>query len=121
MNFKKFIPFCLTVLALGLASCGDDTTTSSTGEQAHQHTYATEWSKDSTHHWHPCTGTDCGVYKDRAAHHGGEATCTAAAVCEDCGESYGSLKAHTFDQEVADAKYLKAEATHAAKAKGCPL
>ena len=116
MNFKKFIPFCLTVLALGLASCGDDTTTSSTGEQAHQHTYATEWSKDSTHHWHPCTGTDCGVYKDRAAHHGGEATCTAAAVCEDCGESYGSLKAHTFDQEVADAKYLKAEATHAAKA-----
>lgn len=115
MNFKKFIPFCLTVLALGLASCGDDTT-SSTGEQAHQHTYATEWSKDSTHHWHPCTGTDCGVYKDRAAHHGGEATCTTAAVCEDCGESYGSLKAHTFDQEVADAKYLKAEATHAAKA-----
>ena len=114
MNFKKLLPLCLTVLSLGLASCVDNG--ESTPAPRHEHSYATEWSKDSTHHWHPCTGENCEVVNDRAAHRGGNATCTAKAVCEDCGEAYGEVLAHNYDQKAVDAKYLKSEATHLAKA-----
>lgn len=114
MNFKRILPFCLTILSLGLAAC-DDTNTSSE-EQKHSHTFASEWSKDSMYHWHDCTDTNCDVFKGRAEHKGGAATCTTKAVCEDCGESYGEVLGHTYDQKVVNDTYLKSPATHSAKA-----
>ena len=42
--------------------------------------------------------------------HGGTADCTHKPVCEDCGTEYGKLGEHSYTAEVADAKYLKAEA-----------
>ena len=41
---------------------------------------------------------------------GGTATCKERATCEVCGKPYGSLAPHSYTAEVADAKYLKAEA-----------
>ena len=48
--------------------------------------------------------------------HGGKATCTAKAICEDCGKAYGKMTAHTFTAKTATAKYLKSAATCTAKA-----
>ena len=42
---------------------------------------------------------------------GGTATCKHKAVCATCGKEYGELVAHNFTAEVAEAKYLKTEAT----------
>ena len=47
--------------------------------------------------------------------HGGKATCTAKAICEDCGKAYGEMAAHTFTAKTAAAKYLKSAATCTAK------
>ena len=43
--------------------------------------------------------------------HGGTATCTAQAVCDDCGGSYGQKKPHRFTAEKAEEQYLKSAAT----------
>ena len=48
--------------------------------------------------------------------HGGTATCTAKAVCEDCGGKYGEMAAHSFTSEKAEAQYLKSAATCTEKA-----
>ena len=48
--------------------------------------------------------------------HGGKATCTAKAICEDCGKAYGEMTAHTFTAKTAAAKYLKSAATCTEKA-----
>ena len=42
---------------------------------------------------------------------GGAATCQQKAVCDTCKVEYGELAAHGYTAEVADAKYLKTEAT----------
>jgi hypothetical protein len=46
---------CLSACA-ALVSCGCD------------HTFATEWTADDTHHWHVCTQEDCGEQCDKAEH-----------------------------------------------------
>ena len=38
----------------------------------------------------------CSVSEQKEPHVGGEATCTAKAICEECGTSYGNLKDHTY-------------------------
>ncbi len=50
--------------AIGLAACGGN----SIGRGAHEHTYASEWSSNSTHHWHAaiCEHTD--EVKDKQPH-----------------------------------------------------
>ena len=48
--------------------------------------------------------------------HGGTATCTAKAICEDCGGAYGEMAAHDFTAEVAEEDYLKSPATCTTKA-----
>lgn len=50
--------------------------------------------KDATTHVRKCT---CGA-EQVAAHKGGTATCTSAAICEDCGAEYGDLAAHQGGQ-----------------------
>ena len=49
-------------------------------------------------------------------HSGGTATCTEQAVCDNCGQSYGALKAHSFTAETAEEQYLKSAATCTEKA-----
>ena len=49
-----------------------------------------DWQHDENGHWKLCA---CGAEVDRAAHTGGEATCTEKAVCDVCGEEYGELNA----------------------------
>ena len=49
-------------------------------------------------------------------HSGGTATCTEQAVCDNCGQSYGALKAHSFTAEKAEEQYLKSAATCTEKA-----
>ena len=48
--------------------------------------------------------------------HGGTVTCTAKAICEDCGGAYGEMAAHDFTAEVAEEDYLKSPATCTTKA-----
>ena len=48
--------------------------------------------------------------------HGGTATCTEKAICEDCNAAYGEMVAHSFTAEKAEAQYLKSAATCAEKA-----
>ena len=49
-------------------------------------------------------------------HSGGTATCTEQAVCDNCGQSYGALKAHSFTAETVEEQYLKSAATCTEKA-----
>lgn len=61
---------------------------------AHRHVWDTEWSHDSSYHWHECTSAGCDVTdnsrKDSYGPHAGSAaTCIAKAVCDTCGEEYG--------------------------------
>ena len=51
------------------------------------------WLYDETTHWHKCIG--CNEQMNVAEHHGGEASCTAQAVCTVCRQSYGTIKMHT--------------------------
>ena len=54
-------------------------------------------------------------HTETKACHGGKATCTAKAICEECGKAYGEMAAHTFTKTVSE-KYLKSAATCTAKA-----
>ncbi len=73
-----------------------------------------DWQHDGENHWkvYSC----CQAEAERAAHHGGTASCTKKAVCEDCGGEYGNLLPHNFTAETAEDKYLKSAATCIAKA-----
>lgn len=46
------------------------------------------WKSDGNYHWKEC---ECGKELEKAAHSGGKATCIASAVCEVCGQPYGSV------------------------------
>ena len=56
-----------------------------------EHNPASIWSTDDTHHWKVCSVVACGNIIDKAEHTGGEATCTAKAVCSVCQVAYGSV------------------------------
>lgn len=98
-------------------TCGEKgTATFESGDLA-AHNYKTEWSKDSTKHWHECSV--CGNKKDEAAHTpGAAATETTPQTCTTCGyvikEAIGHV--HSYTEKNTDAKYLKSAATCTAKA-----
>ena len=50
-------------------------------------------------------------HTETKACHGGKATCTAKAICEDCGAEYGKMTAHTFTAKSTVSRYLKKAAT----------
>ena len=62
---------CLSVCVM-LAACGDK----------HTHTYKTEWSKDTAHHWHACEGENCTETSDKADHTWNEGVITTPATAE---------------------------------------
>ena len=70
------------------------------------HSY--EMKHDAEKHWEECSV--CHAKTNEAAHSGGEATCTAKAVCSVCNAEYGELAAHDY-QETVDEQYLKSAAT----------
>lgn len=49
-------------------------------------------------------------------HTGGVASCTEQAICSRCEQYYGSLASHDYNQNAAEAKYLKSNATCTQKA-----
>lgn len=57
------------------------------------HNPASVWSSDETDHWKECQTVGCGNVIDKAAHSGGEATCTQKAICAVCGVAYGTTDA----------------------------
>lgn len=88
MNKKTLVLLLavLTVVCALFAAC----------DVGHQHDFETTWSYNETEHWHKCKG--CDEVADKAAHHGGTATCDAKAVCEDCGQPYGQLADHDWGE-----------------------
>ena len=80
------------------------------------HRWKSEWTSDATHHWHECANESCDVTDNAgkngyAEHSGGKATCKAQAICEICGDSYGSLDPNNHT----DLKYIDAKAATAAE------
>ncbi len=69
------------------------------------HSFATVLSSNETHHWYACTRNGCDGKKDEAKHSGGEATCTAQAVCSACQKSYGDKVSHSFTVPKYDSDY----------------
>ena len=80
------------------------------------HSWKSDWTSDATHHWHECANESCDVTDNAgkngyAEHSGGKATCKAQAVCEICGDSYGSLDPNNHT----DLKHIDAKAATAAE------
>ena len=80
------------------------------------HSWKSDWTSDATHHWHECANENCDVTDNAgkngyAEHSGGKATCKAQAICEICGDSYGSLDPNNHT----DLKHIDAKAATAAE------
>lgn len=80
------------------------------------HSWKSDWTSDATHHWHECTNKNCDVTDNAgkngyAEHSGGKATCKDQAICEICGDSYGSLDPNNHT----DLKHVDAKAATAAE------
>lgn len=73
------------------------------------HTWMTNLSYNATQHWTECSV--CHEKKETENHHGGTANCLSKAICDDCGQAYGSLTGCDFTAEKTDAKYLASAAT----------
>lgn len=56
-----------------------------------EHNPANVWSTDAENHWKDCQTVGCGNVINKAAHNGGEATCTKKAICAVCGVEYGEV------------------------------
>ena len=66
------------------------------------HNWSSEWTSDTTHHWHNCENANCPVTENSeksgyAKHSGGAANCTEKAKCASCGTAYGNLDPNGHD------------------------
>ena len=95
MKTKKILfAFLFAFVGIILASCG------------HEHTYATEWSKDATHHWHAATCEHTEEVADKAEHAWNEGEVTTEATidaegvmtytCSECGQTY-EIHEHSYE------------------------
>ena len=75
-----------------------------------------EWTQNSDQKTHTRICKRDASHTETENCHGGTATCTAKAICEDCGGAYGEMAAHDFTAEVAEEDYLKSPATCTTKA-----
>ena len=66
-------------------------------------------------HTRTCRRENCNATETKDCS-GGEATCTAKAICEVCKSEYGTLKAHDFTAETAEEQYLKSGSSCTEKA-----
>ncbi len=72
-------------------------------------------SNGSGTHTRTCRRENCNATETKDCS-GGEATCTAKAICEVCKSEYGTLKAHDFTAETAEEQYLKSSSSCTEKA-----
>lgn len=68
------------------AKLSDGTEIPATGEHVNAEG---DWVQDDSDHWLICD--NCGTEFDKAAHQGGEATCSHKAICSVCNMEYGQL------------------------------
>ena len=78
------------------------------------HDYGAWTSNDNGTHTRICSNDTS--HTETKDCHGGTASCTAKAICEDCGAAYGEMSAHSFTAETVEETYLKSEATCTDKA-----
>ena len=81
----------------GTASCTEKAKCEVCGQEhgeklAHSYTVLVY---NETQHWYKCA--NCDAIDAKAAHSGGTASCTKKAECSVCGQEYGGLKAHDFE------------------------
>ena len=74
----------------------------------HEHVWSDWTSNGDNTHTRSCTVC---FEKETEDCHGGTATCTAKAKCEDCQAEYGELAAHQFTAETVAESYLASAAT----------
>ena len=97
-------------------SCTECGATKTEPIDATGHSWKSDWTSDATHHWHECANESCDVTDNAgkngyAEHSGGKATCKDKAICEICGDSYGSLDPNNHT----DLKHIDAKAATAAE------
>ena len=63
------------------------------------HKAADTWTQENSKHYHICE-YGCNTHLDEADCSGGTATCTAPAVCETCGHSYGTINPDNHTGEI---------------------
>ena len=96
------------------STCGAQGTETFTNGEPLGHDYGAWTSNGDGTHTRVCTHD--ATHTETENCHGGTATCTEKAICEDCNAAYGKLAAHDFTAETVDAKYLKSAATCTEKA-----
>ena len=96
------------------STCGAQGTETFTNGEPLGHDYGAWTSNEDGTHTRVCTHD--ATHTETEDCHGGTATCTEKAICEDCNTAYGELAAHDFTAETVDAKYLKSAATCTEKA-----
>ena len=96
------------------STCGAQGTETFTNGEPLGHDYGAWTSNGDGTHTRACAHDAAHTETENC--HGGTATCTEKAICEDCNTAYGELAAHDFTAETVDAKYLKSAATCTEKA-----
>lgn len=102
MGKKKFL---IPMVAFGvmmpamfmLSACGNSGAPETPETPAHVHTYSEDWSKNTTNHWHACTGDDCDATTGDATHtfyYSDLLDDTHTSVCSVCGHT--SVDSHTW-------------------------
>ena len=102
--------YYVRVKATGTALASDyvEVTVAEYTAPIHIHSWAEDWSKNGTHHWHECTAEDCDVTdnagKQGYGEHSGtdDGDCTTAVICEcgytitaaNSGHSYGEWQSN---------------------------
>ena len=96
------------------STCGAQGTETFTNGEPLGHDYGAWMSNGDGTHKRVCAHDTAHMETENC--HGGTATCTEKAICEDCNAAYGELAAHDFTAETAEAQYLKSAATCTEKA-----
>ena len=91
---------------------------------SHAHSWSSEWTSDTTYHWHECENANCDVTENSAKdgygpHSGGAANCTEEAVCASCGTAYGGLDTNGHDWGEWEVKIPATETTVGSKTRTC--
>ncbi len=63
------------------------------------HVWETGWISDGSKHWHKCSNGDCAEINAVAECAGGSASCTQAATCATCKNTYGQVLGHEWSEE----------------------
>ena len=96
------------------STCGAQGTETFTNGEPLGHDYGAWTSNEDGTHTRTCAHDAAHTETENC--HGGTATCTEKAICEDCNAAYGEMAAHSFTAEKAEAQYLKSAATCTEKA-----